>query len=101
MEFTRDTAVVVDRDRKIDAHGTPQHRLAKATAVPRRDRPRAEAPAPSMGARKFLTTRDAAAYCGFTAGALRKAHHDRRVFPAGRRGGTGTCMWSIEDLDRF
>jgi hypothetical protein len=50
----------------------------------------------------YLTTRAAALYVGFkTPASLRKAHLERRVFPVGRRGGTGTCMWSVDDLDRF
>ncbi len=50
----------------------------------------------------LLTTRDAAAYCGFkTTGALRKARLEGRIWPAGRRGGTGTWMWGREELDRF
>src|SRR5829696_5907175 len=52
--------------------------------------------------RPYLTTREAAAYCGFkTTGALRKAHLEDRVRPVGRRGGKGTWMWSREDLDGF
>jgi len=50
----------------------------------------------------YLTTAAATAYCGFkTASALRKAHLEGKVHPAGKRGGTGTWMWSVEDLDRF
>ena len=50
----------------------------------------------------FLTTREAAAYCGFrTSSALRKAKLEGRIVPAGRRGGTGTLMWSREALDRY
>lgn len=50
----------------------------------------------------LLTTRDAAAYCGFkTTGALRKVRLEGRIVPAGRRGGTGTWMWAREELDRF
>src|SRR5688500_9735784 len=37
---------------------------------------------------EYMTTRQAAAYCGFkTTGALRKAHMEGRIRPAGRRGG--------------
>ena len=44
----------------------------------------------------------AAAYLGFkTTGGLRKAHLEQRIFPAGRRGGRGTYIWSVEPLDRF
>jgi hypothetical protein len=50
----------------------------------------------------FLTTREASAYCGFkTAGALRKAKLEGRIAAAGRRGGTGTLMWSRIALDRY
>ena len=50
----------------------------------------------------YLTTRDAAAYCGFkTTSALRKARLEGRIQPIGRRGGRGTYMWSIDALVRF
>ncbi|HEX7478884.1 MAG TPA: hypothetical protein VF331_13845 [Polyangiales bacterium] len=50
----------------------------------------------------MLTTAAAAAYCGFkSTGAIRKALLEGRLKPAGRRGGTGTWMWSIRELDRF
>ena len=50
----------------------------------------------------YLPTTAAAAYCGFkTSGALRKAHLEGKIRPSGRRGGTGTWMWAVEDLDRF
>ena len=56
----------------------------------------------AAGDKPYLTTREAAVYCGFrSSSGLRKAHHDRRVFPVGRRGGTGPCVWAVEDLDRF
>jgi hypothetical protein len=39
----------------------------------------------------FLTTREAADYCGFkTSGALRKAKLEGHIMPHGRRGGRGT-----------
>lgn len=44
----------------------------------------------------------AARYCGYkTTAGLRKAHHDRKVFPVGRRGGGGSWTWARTDLDRF
>ena len=50
----------------------------------------------------FLTTREAAAYCGFkTTGALRKAAREGRIKPAGRRGGSGTWMWQRERPGRI
>jgi len=50
----------------------------------------------------YLTTVDAARYCGFkTSSAIRKAHHEGRLLPVGRRGGTGTWVWAVTDLDRF
>jgi hypothetical protein len=53
-------------------------------------------------ARPLLTTVEAAAYCAFrNPSALRKAHLEGRVFPVGKRGGRGTWMWAIEDLNRF
>ena len=52
--------------------------------------------------RTLLPTVEAAAYLGFkTTGGLRKAHLEQRIFPAGRRGGRGTYVWSIDALDRF
>lgn len=50
----------------------------------------------------FMTTKQAASYCGFkNAGGLRKAKHDGRVFAAGRRYGTRILIWRREDLDRY
>jgi hypothetical protein len=50
----------------------------------------------------FLTTAEAATYCGFkTAAGLRKARMLGRVAAWGRRGGRGTLMWRREDLDAF
>jgi hypothetical protein len=50
----------------------------------------------------YLTTRAAAAYCGFkSTSALRKAKLEGRLAPVGRRGGRGTLMWSREALDRY
>ena len=58
-------------------------------------------PAPSS-TMQFLTTADAARYCGYrTTGALRKAAMEGRIEPVGRRGGTGTLMWRRGDLDHF
>src|SRR5690349_10216927 len=52
--------------------------------------------------RMLLTTDEAAQYCGFrTTGAIRKAMMEGRLKPAGRRGGKGTWMWEIDELDRF
>ena len=52
--------------------------------------------------RTYLTTREAAAFCGFkTTGAIRKALLERRLTAAGRRGGRGTWMFAIEELERF
>jgi hypothetical protein len=52
--------------------------------------------------RPFLTTREAAMYCGFkTAAGLRKAKLQGRVKAAGRRGGVGSLMWRRSDLDDF
>lgn len=50
----------------------------------------------------LMTTSHAARYLGYrTTGALRKAHLEKRIFPVGRRGGRGTWMWAVADLDRF
>ena len=55
-----------------------------------------------MGAPRYMTTRQAADYCGFkTTGAMRKARREGRVRPVGRRGGRGTYMWDRLDLDAF
>lgn len=49
-----------------------------------------------------VTTREAAALCGFrTSSALRKAHLEGRIYPVGRRGGRGTHVWLVVDLVRF
>jgi len=49
-----------------------------------------------------MTTAQAARYCGFkTTAAIRKALLDGRLVPLGRRGGTGTYMWSRQALDAF
>jgi len=57
---------------------------------------------PTSPASPYLTSAEATAYCRFkTSSALRKAYLEGKVRPAGRRGGTGTWMWSVEDLDRF
>src|SRR5450432_3694580 len=61
-------------------------------------------PAPVLVAlpRGPLTTREAAAYCGYrTPGAIRKAVHQGKLRPAGRRGGTGPQTFEIEELHRF
>ena len=48
----------------------------------------------------LMPTALATRYCGFKGqSALRKAYHDGKIRPAGRRGGTGTLMWRREDLD--
>jgi hypothetical protein len=59
-----------------------------------------QTPLPSLP--PLLTTRAAAAYCGFkTTGAIRKARLEGRLTPVGKRGGRGTWMWSREELDQF
>jgi hypothetical protein len=50
----------------------------------------------------LLPTSMAARYCGYADGAgIHKAHERGKLFPVGRRGGTGCFMWRREDLDRF
>ena len=50
--------------------------------------------------RSLLVTREAAAYCGYaTTGALRKAYLDGRITPVAKRGGVGTWVWHVRDLD--
>ncbi|MBP9113512.1 MAG: helix-turn-helix domain-containing protein [Polyangiaceae bacterium] len=51
---------------------------------------------------RYLTTAEAALYCRFkSTAAIRKARLEGRLHPVGRRGGTGTWMWSVDELDRF
>ena len=53
-------------------------------------------------ASRLFTTAQAAAYCAFkTAGAIRKLVHDGRLIPVSRRGGRGTLLFSVEELDAF
>jgi hypothetical protein len=50
----------------------------------------------------LLTTRQASEFCGFkTSSALRKARIEGRLRAAGRRGGRGTLVWAVADLERF
>ena len=52
--------------------------------------------------RTLLTTREAAAFCGYRDGSpLRKAHQRGTLKPRGRRGGTGPYMWHVDDLRAF
>ena len=54
------------------------------------------------GADAPMTTSEAARYCGFkSTAAIRKALRDGRLVPLGRRGGSGTYMWSRHALDAF
>ena len=49
-----------------------------------------------------MTTTEAARYSGFkSTAATRKAHREGKLVPIGRRGGTGTHMWSRQVLDSF
>ncbi|HVR03444.1 MAG TPA: hypothetical protein VMT47_15010 [Polyangia bacterium] len=49
-----------------------------------------------------MTTTEASRYCGFkSAVAIRKALFEGRLVPIGRRGETGTYMWSRQALDAF
>jgi hypothetical protein len=57
------------------------------------------APAPYLTA---ADAADAARYRGFnTPSAIRKAHMEARIFPVSRRGGKGTWVYAVADLDRF
>src|SRR6185312_11567406 len=78
------------------------NRMRKAARQPRME-PLDEAKLPAPPAiPQLLTTAAATAYCGFkTSSALRKAHMEGRIKPAGRRGGRGTWMWRRDDLDHF
>jgi hypothetical protein len=56
----------------------------------------------SLAGKPFLTTREAAAHCGFkTTSALRRAKLEGRIAPVSRRGGRGTLMSSSDSLDGF
>jgi hypothetical protein len=120
MAFTRERTVVIVRDPTIDERTTARGLAKTAVPVDLRDaldgielrafQDQARLPskhevssAPNIQTlRTFLTTREAAAYCGFaTTGALRKARLEGRIVPIGRRGGRGTLMWSLDDLGRF
>ena len=52
--------------------------------------------------RELLTNAQAADYCGYrSTSAIRRAVHDGRLVPVGRRGGSGTLMFRRSDLDGF
>ncbi len=55
-----------------------------------------------MANRPYLTSAEAAIYCGFkTIGGIQQAVRRGKLKPAGRRGGTGTYVFATEDLDLF
>ncbi len=55
-----------------------------------------------MSDRPYLTSAEAATYCGFkTIGGIQQAVRRGKLKPAGRRGGTGTYVFAREDLDSF
>lgn len=55
-----------------------------------------------MSDRPYLTSAEAAIYCGFkTIGGIQQAVRRGKLKPAGRRGGTGTYVFAREDLDSF
>ena len=57
---------------------------------------------PDPPARRYLTTPEAARYCGYkNPSGLRKAKKEGKLLPMGRRGGTGPYVYAISDLDRF
>ena len=81
--------IVTGEATKIDSPETAS-KLAKARLmVPR------VLPAPA-----FLTTAEAAAYCGLSPDGLRKARA-RGLVHGALRGGRGRLMFSIEDLKKF
>ena len=98
----------------VDLDALPIVRAAPASSPPvRRSHVRARRSPPASAAehstdeadhsaRSVLTTTEAAAYCGYLdASAIRKAHREGRLQPAGRRGGNGPWMWAREELDRY
>jgi hypothetical protein len=55
-----------------------------------------------MATRTYLTSAEAATYCGFkTIGGIQQAVRRGKLKPAGRRGGTGTYVFATADLDLF
>lgn len=51
---------------------------------------------------QYLTTSNAARYCGYkNSEGLRKARRSGKVHPVGRRGGDGPWMWDVAELDAF
>src|SRR5690606_34505138 len=51
--------------------------------------------------RRYLSTKEAAAFCGMTPNAFRMAAYRGKVRCAGRRGGAGERMWAVAELERF
>ncbi|MCA9595404.1 MAG: helix-turn-helix domain-containing protein [Myxococcales bacterium] len=95
---TRPVTQLRGRAREHRARSSPRARAAPSAAAADAD----PEPPPSPPPSRLLTTREAAAYCGFkSTSALRKAKHEGRISPAGRRGGRGTLMWDLAELDRF
>jgi len=83
----------------------PRARASRARRVAATGPPPAE-PAPEPPSRpafgRYLTSREAAIYLGFkSTSAIRKAVFDGRLRPIGRRGGRGTHLFTIAELDRF
>jgi hypothetical protein len=83
----------------------PRSRSPRARRVAATGPPPAE-PAPEPPSRPefgpYLTSREAAIYLGFkSTSAIRKAVFDGRLHPIGRRGGRGTHLFTIAELDRF
>jgi len=64
------------------------------------DEEEAARPVVPLSDRRYLTTAEAAGYCGMSPDAFRQAVHRGRVQPAGRRGG-GTLTFELTELDRF
>lgn len=71
-------------------------------AFVQQDSGRSKSVRPAAASDTPMTTVEASRYCGFkTTAAIRKALLDGRLAPLGRRGGTGTYMWSRQALDAF
>jgi hypothetical protein len=71
-------------------------------AIERQEPGRSRGARPAGAIDAPMTTAEASRYCGFkSTAAIRKALLDGRLVPLGRRGGTGTYMWSRQALDAF
>jgi hypothetical protein len=77
-------------------------RIVSSAAPPAPDDSRAASSTVTRAHPPVMATALAAQYCGFgSSRGLLSAFRRGKVFPVGRRGGTGTFTWRREDLDSF